>query len=163
MRTHAALLALVLVAAPLAGCGYTTRGLHPEGIKTVAVPILQSREFRRGLEYELTRELVNLIELRTPYKVTAEERADSVLTGTVIDLQESVLTEDEDDVTTEAQVTLHVQYEWKDLRTGKVLRAGRPHYAWHYAASEDLTLRSAQTTAIRKIAEAIVEDMEADW
>lgn len=163
MKTRAMLVALVLVVGTLAGCGYTTSSLHPAGIRTVAIPIFQSSEFRRGLEYELTRELVNLVELRTPYKVTSQERADSLLSGTVLNLQQTVLTEDEDDVTTEAQVTLQVVYEWKDLRTGKVIRSGRPHYAWYYATSEGQTLRSAQTTAIRKLAEAIVEDMEEEW
>jgi len=164
MKTRARLVAaLVLVAGTLTGCGYTTSSLHPTEISTVAIPIFQSSEFRRGLEYELTRELVNLVELRTPYKVTSQERADSLLTGRVLGLQQTVVTEDEDDVTTEAQVTLQVAYEWKDLRTGKVIRSGRPHYAWYYATSEAQTLRSAQTTAIRRLAEAIVEDMEEDW
>ena len=163
MRTRAMTVALALLAGSICGCGYTTRALHRTDVRTVAVPIFESRSFRRGIEYELTRELINLIELRTPYKVTTQERADSLLKGTVIDLEETVLTEDEDDVTTEAQVTLHVEYEWKDLRTGQVIRAGQPHYAWYYAESEHLTLRSAQTSAIRKIAEAIVEHMEKDW
>jgi hypothetical protein len=66
-------------------------------------------------------------------------------------------------VTTSAQVTLRVEYQWKDLRSGQVIRSGQPHYATSYAMSEWQTLRSAQTTAIRKLAEAIVEDMEKPW
>ena len=163
MRTLRTMPAVALIAALLGGCGYTAEGLHPAGVRTVAVPTFQSREFRRGLETEMTRELVNMIELRTPYKVTAQERADTVLTGTILDLVETVLAEDDDDRVTESQVTLTVEYQWKDLRTGKVLREGTPHYAWHFAAAEDQTLRSAQTAAIRKLAEQIVEEMERDW
>ena len=163
MNRMATAVMVVLVAAMASGCGYTTGALHRTDVKTVAVPIFQSRDFRRGLEYEMTRELVNLINLRTPYKVAAQDTADTVLTGTVLGLTETVVAEDEDDETTEAQVTMAVEYEWKDLRTGKILRSGRPHYAWHYAVSEAQTLRSAQTTAIRKLAEAIVEEMEQDW
>lgn len=156
-------MALVASALLTAGCGYSTEGLHRTDVKTVAVPIFQSSEFRRGLEYEMTRELIRMIELRTPYKVTQKETADSELTGTVVDLAETVVAQDDHDNVTEAQVTLHVTYEWKDLRTGLRLK-GRPlHYAWHFAASERQTLRSAQTTAIRKLAELIVEDMENDW
>lgn len=147
----------------VAGCGYTTDALHRRDVQTVAVPIFESNEYRRGLEYELTRELVNLIELRTPYKVADEAGADTVLSGRVLDLAETVLTEDVDDNVTAAQVTLLVSYQWKDLRTGQVIREGMPHRAWHFAESEGQTLRSAQTAAIRKLAETIIEDMEEPW
>jgi hypothetical protein len=54
MRTPVILLVTVVALAVPAGCGYTTDALHRSDIKTVAVPILQSQEFRRGLEYEMT-------------------------------------------------------------------------------------------------------------
>ena len=155
-----AILAALVV---LSGCGYTTAGLHRTDVQTVAIPTFQSQEFRRGLEQELTRELVRMIELRTPYKVTSQERADTIIEGQVIDLAEQVLAEDEDDMVTEGLVTLRVSFRWKDLRTGQIIREGRPHQTWHFAGSEDQTLRSAQTTAIRKLAERIVEEMEAPW
>ena len=155
---------LALLTALVGGCaGYTTEGLHRADVHTVAVPVFESREFRRGLEYEMTKELVNMIELRTPYKVATRERADTVIDGTIEDLAESIVAEDDRDVSTAVQVTLQVSYQWTDLRTGEVLRSGTPQYAWHYAPSEDQTLRSAQTTAIRRLAERIVEDMEKDW
>jgi hypothetical protein len=163
MKTYVAVTAILVALVVLSGCGYTTEGLHRTDIRTVAVPTFQSQEFRRGLEQELTRELVRIIELRTPYKVTSQERADTIIEGQVIDLAEHVLAEDEDDVVTESQVTLRVSFRWKDLRTGQIIREGQPHQAWHFAASEDQTLRSAQTTAIRKLAERIVELMEEPW
>jgi len=154
---------LASVAAATGCAGYTTDSLHPADVRTVAVPVFQSSEFRRGLEVELTRELVRMIELRTPYKVTQKETADTILTGTVVDLKETAVSRDDDDNVIESDATLYVTYEWKDLRTG-TKRSGRPlHYAWHFAASEQQTLRSAQTTAIRKLAEMIVEDMEKNW
>ncbi len=66
MRTRAMTVALALLAGSICGCGYTTRALHRTDVRTVAVPIFESRSFRRGIEYELTRELINLIELRYP-------------------------------------------------------------------------------------------------
>jgi hypothetical protein len=129
----------------------------------VAVPVFQSSEFRRGLEVEMTRELVRMIELRTPYKVTQKDAADTILTGTVTDLKEIAVSRDDDDNVIESDATLYVTYEWKDLRTGTKLRGKPLRYAWHFAESEQQTLRSAQTTAIRKLAEMIVEDMEKDW
>jgi len=164
MKTLRVLIPLIAVTGLLTGClGYTTDPLHRTDIKTVAVPIFQSDEFRRGLEMEFTRELIRLIELRTPYKVTSEERADTVITGKIVDLREGVLTEDDRDNATEIQTTLYVQYQWKDLRTGQVLRSGHPHQASPYAPVEGQTLRSSTTYAIRKLAERVIEDMEQDW
>lgn len=164
MKTLGTVVSVVLLAGSLTGCGgYTAGSLHPADVRTVAVDIFESQEFRRGLEQEMTRELVNMILLRTPYRIADKATADTILKGKIIDLAETVLTEGEFDEVTEMQVTLYVEFEWKDTRTGKVRRPGKPHYAWHYAPAEDLTLRSAQTTAIRKLAEAIVEDMEAGW
>ena len=109
-----------------AGCGYSTDALHRTDVRTGAVPVFQSDEFRRGLEMELTEELKKLIELRTPYKVVNEENADTIIHGRILDLQESVMTEDDRDLATEIQTSLFVQCEWKDLRSGQVLRAGSP-------------------------------------
>jgi len=149
--------------AALTGCGYSTDALHRTDIRTVAVPVFQSDEFRRGIEMELTEELKKLIELRTPYKIVNEDHADTILTGRITDLQESVMTEDDRDRATEIQTSLNVQYEWKDLRSGQVLRAGVPTVSWYYAPAERQTLRSSTTMAIRKLAERIIEDMETNW
>ena len=164
MKTLRVLIPLIAVTGLLSGClGYTTDPLHRMDVKTVAVPIFQSDEFRRGLEFEFTKELIRLIELRTPYKVTSQEHADTVITGKIVDLQEGVLTEDDRDNATVIQTTLYVQYQWKDLRTGQVIRTGYPHQAYPYAPVEGQTLRSSTTYAIRKLAERVIEDMEKDW
>jgi hypothetical protein len=163
MRSPAILFALLLAAGACAGCGYTTESPHPANIRTVAVPIFQSKTFRRGLEFELTQELIKMIETRTPYKVTSKERADTIITGRIDSLVESILTEDERANSTETQVAMAVSFEWKDLRTGKIIKAGAPQQSWYYAPAEHQTYRSASTTAIHHTAEAIVEMMEKDW
>jgi hypothetical protein len=169
MRTLSRLMVLVAWAGALAaccavaGCGYSTGGLYRGDIQTVAVPIFQSREFRRGLEYEFTKELENMITLRTPYRLAAQDKADTVILGSIDQLATSVQAENSHDVVTEAQVTLVVSYQWKDLRTGKDIRGGERRYSSYYAPREGQTLRSAQTTAMRKLAQMIVEDMEKDW
>ncbi|MBN2582408.1 MAG: hypothetical protein JXL80_05020 [Planctomycetes bacterium] len=157
------LMVVAVVCGGLAGCGYSTDALHRTDIRTVAVPIFQSDEFRRGLEMELTEELKKMIELRTPYKIVNEEHADTIISGRIIDLRENVMTEDDRDRATEIQTSLYVHYEWKDLRSGQVLHTGSPKVAWYYAPRERQTLRSATTMTIRKMAETIIEDMESDW
>ena len=158
---------LTLAAALLAGgCGYSTKPLHRTDVRTVAVSIFASKEFRRELEFELTRQLVKMIELRTPYKVVHDpERADTQLRGEVLDLRAPVLTEDPDtDRPQNIEVTLSCWFEWKDLRTGQVLkRRDRISGSATYAEAVNETQDSATFEAAKRLAERIVEAMERDW
>ena len=43
--------------AMIAGCGYTSDTLYRENVDTVFVDIAQSREFRRGIEFQFTEAL----------------------------------------------------------------------------------------------------------
>ncbi len=168
--THArgAVLAVVLVSATLmAGCfGYSTEPLHRTDVRTVVVPVFASKEFRRQIELELTRAVVQVLETRTPYKVVQDRgRADSELRGEVLDLAAPVVAEDLDsDAPIDVQVTLTCWFEWKDLRTGEVL-AREAHLSAHgtYSPAIRETQDSATAEAVRDLAERIVEAMESDW
>jgi hypothetical protein len=149
-----------------AGCGYTMQPLHRTDVRTVAVPIFASKEFRRNLEFELTKELVQMIELKTPYKVVQDrQRADSELRGEVTYLSAPVLTENiRTDRPQDVQVTVYCWFEWKDTRTGEIL-AKRQKIAGtgNYAVAIGETLDSATHEAIHRLAVRIVEAMEKDW
>lgn len=167
MNTARIVLGLVASAAVLAaGCGYSMEPLHRTDVRTVAVPIFASKEFRRNLEFGLTQELVKMIELKTPYKVVQDpKRADSELRGEVTHLSAPVLTLDvRTDRPQDVQVTLYCWFEWKDLRTGEIL-AKRERIAGsaNYAVAIGETLDSATNEATRRLAERIVEAMEKDW
>src|SRR5204862_7751945 len=82
---------------PLAGCGYQQAGnynqplkgsyqwhsLYREDVQTVAVPIFGNRDFRRGVEFSLSKAVVNQLEAHSPYKVVSREHADTVLEGEI--------------------------------------------------------------------------------
>ena len=161
------LVVLVLAAAWGAGCaGYSTAPLHRTDVHTVAIPIFASREFRRELEFELSKELVQMIEMRTPYKVVQDRtRADTELRGEVMDLLSPVLGEDvSTDSPIDVEVTVSCWFEWKDLRTGEMLAKRDDLRATaSYAVAAGETLDSATTEALRRLAERIVEAMEKDW
>jgi hypothetical protein len=155
-----------MVLAGLAGCpGYTMDPLHRADVKTVAVPVFHSREFRRQLEFALTKELVKAIELKTSYKVVQDRaNADTEILGEIIDLQAPVLTEELDtESRQEVQVTLKVKFEWKDLRSGEVLASMSLSDSGTYAMAVGQTLDSATTQAVRRVARRIVEAMEEPW
>ena len=166
MKRTAILILTLAVASAATGCGYSMQPLHRTDVRTVAVSIFASKEFRRELEFELTRQLVKYLELRTPYKVVHDpERADTSLRGEVLDLYAPVLTEDVDtDDPNDIEVSLTCWFEWKDLRTGEVLkRRDRITGSATYAEAVGETLDSATFEASARLAERIVEAMEKDW
>ena len=53
-------------------------------MRTVSVPIFDNQSFYQDVEFDLTEALVKEIELRTPYKVTGADRADTILQGEIV-------------------------------------------------------------------------------
>ena len=166
MKRTVTLILMTALAWTLGGCGYSMQPLHRTDVRTVAVSIFASKELRRELEFELTRQLVKFIELRTPYKVVHDpKRADTELRGEVLYLHAPVLTEDTDtDNPSDIEVILTCWFEWKDLRTGEVLRReDNISGSATYAMAVNETLDSATFEASSRLAERIVEAMEKEW
>ncbi len=152
----------------VSGCGYSVG--HDEmfdtGIRTVHVPIFQNKDFRRGLEFQLTEALVKAIELKTPYKTTSDQRkADTVLTGEIREVRQGTLGLDfKTHMPRETQATVITSFRWKDLRTGKVL-VDMPviTQSVDYIQPVGENFYEASQQAMNALAERIVEKMEKPW
>src|SRR5438045_2792004 len=101
---------------------YQWRSLYREDVRTVAVPIFKNKDFRRGVEFSLSKAVVNQIEMRTPYKVVAREKADTILEGEIVDIRLHTLSESTRSAIPQEQLyDIKVNFTWKDQRTGIVL------------------------------------------
>ena len=149
-----------------AGCGYSSKRPFPTGIETVHVEMLQSREFRRDLEFALTEALVKRIEMDTPYRIADKANADTIFSGEILDVLQSVLgNQFQTDDPRELGVTIVMRYRWKDQRTGKIL-VERPRFVHMDAYIPPLGESFTKGVAVRgldRMAERIVETMETDW
>ncbi len=154
------------------GCGYSTdRGAHfrtrnasKERIRTVAVDIFKSREFRRDLELQLTEALAKRIEIETPYKLAKKATADTQISGEVLELRQGTIGRDFDQVRPrETAATLIVSFQWLDLRTGEIL-VDRPRFVQtvDYIRPVGEDVYHAQQRIADRMAERIVEEMESD-
>lgn len=160
-------LTILLAGLMLPGCGYkpARQGLYRSDVKTVAVPIFQSKEFRRDLEFRLTEALVKRIEMDTPWKVVDQSRADTLIEGEVI--QEKQVSYSPDFITgnpREYILTLVISFKWKDLRTGRVLvekKNWSQTGTWIPPVGENEY--QGQNVVIEKLAESIVEQMQEPW
>lgn len=149
------------------GCGYTHKELFPDHVATVTVPIFGNRSFYQGMAFDLTEALVKEIELRTPYKVTAEDDADTILTGTIVSVRQDRLSRHRaGDVPQELEMRITVDFEWKNLRTGRTLRQRRGYTAvGRYIPVRPIREPSgvAQHAAVQRLARNIVSVMASDW
>ncbi|HVP10521.1 MAG TPA: LPS assembly lipoprotein LptE [Phycisphaerae bacterium] len=156
-----------------AGCGYSadrekvirTANSKNERIRTVALDIFQTKEFRRDLETQLTEALAKRIEGETPFKLAKKDRADTILTGEIIEVRQATIGRDFRTVTPrETAATVVVSFQWKDLRTGEVLM-DRPRFVQtvDYVKPLGEDFYHASQRAMDRLAERIVEQMESDW
>ena len=172
---HRVTLSLLL----LAGCGYTQSGnpsstqptgyqwrsLYREDIQTVAIPIFTNKSFARGVEFELSKAVINQLEAHAPYKVVSRERADTILEGEIVAVRTHTISTDRNTgIPQEQLLSLRVNFLWKDLRSGKILvqRKNFEQTAPYYPTLGEGQFHGSQD-AVEKLALAIVQELQADW
>ena len=166
-RKQAAFLGLSATLMVMAtGCGYSTSRPFRTDVQTVAVEMIESREFRRELEFALTEALVKRIEMDTPYRIADKSVADTSFEGEILEVrQRTVGNQFRTDDPREIGTTIAMRYRWKDLRTGEIL-VERPQFvhmdAYIPPVGESFT-KGVAVRGLDRMAERIVETMETDW
>ncbi|MBI4579077.1 MAG: hypothetical protein HY718_05200 [Planctomycetes bacterium] len=156
---------MVTMAALLAGCGYSNQPLYRESVRSVYVEMFHSKEFRRGIEFQLTEAVRKAIDRSTPYRNAPQARADTVLEGEILDWRETAVgTDPITDRAVKNVGTLSIRYRWKDVRTGKLL-VDRPLTV---TTSDYVRLAGEQSfdaygLAVDQMARKVVESMETPW
>ena len=177
----------VTLAALVAGCGYQHgadssaatassssdsaagsyhwRSVYRQDIHTVAVPIFKNNDFQRGVEFALSKSVINQIEATTPYKVVPRERADTILEGEIVAVRVNTLSRNsQSNVPQDQLLDIIVDFTWKDLKSGRILvaRRGLERTASFYATLGEGRETGTQI-ATEKMAVAIVQELESDW
>ncbi len=157
-------LCLPLVAT-VSGCAYSSSRPFSDDIQTVHVKMFHSKEFRRELEFRLTEAISKRIEMDTPYRIAARRRADALLTGEILQVDNRTFG-DETDTGRPREIgsTVVVRYRLEDLRSGKlIVEHPRFIYQTSYIPPVGETLSDAMTRALDGMAERMVESMEVAW
>ncbi len=168
MKTKAwNILSLLAVMLMLQGCGYTQTELFNTEYQSVAVPIFQNKTFYRGVELDLTEALIKEIELRSPYKVVATRTAQTVLEGQIVSISQRPLSNTrEGGLVQETELTMVVNFLWKQQSDGKTLRRRDGIIAvGRYVASTPISepMATGQHIATQEMAKRIVDTMRSDW
>ena len=170
--TLSSLLAGALFISGCAGYRVGNQSLYPVDIRTVYVPVFESDSFRRYLGEKLTEAVIKEIELKTPYKVTGDSMADSILSGRITRENKRLLVLNKYHDPRDEEVNLQVQVRWLD-RQSNLMREGAPvpvptelatiGESASVVPEMGQSITTAQQQAIHRLAVQIVAMMEAPW
>lgn len=147
--------------------GYRAGPVHDTGIRSVAVPIFENETYEPGLEARLTEAVIKQIQTTTPWRVTGEAYADTVLTGSITNVFRTPLTRRAgSNLPEEAAYFTRISFVWTDSRTGRVLA----QRSFVTAASTFVpnrlvgeTIEVARDTSSQELARQIVRELQAEW
>jgi hypothetical protein len=170
-RLLATLAAILSVA--LGGCasdptqGYSFGAAYDDEIRTIAAPVFDNVTFSHGLEALLTEAIVKEIHRTTPWGVTGENAADTVLSGSITEVTLRKLnTDSTSGLVSELAVDISVDFEWRDNRSGETILSRRNFrgvgsFAPGPGAREPIEL--GEQAAVERLAAAIVDELRSDW
>lgn len=147
--------------------GYSFTRSHDSTVRTVAVPIFQNPTFARGLEVELTDAIIKEIQSKTPWRVAPEGTANTTLVGTLTNSRMRRLsTGNATGMSQELSVELTVDFDWKDVRSGKSLVSRKSFTAAESfvpATPANERVEAGQHAAIQRLARDIVAELRSNW
>jgi outer membrane lipopolysaccharide assembly protein LptE/RlpB len=121
VRAGGRALALGLLAAAVAGCGYSFRGTLPEHIQTVAVPIFVNKTGEPKLGSVLTNGVVEAFSTNGRLRVVRREDADAVLEGEVIGYSVVPISYDSNANVRQYRLTVTMNLKLLDMKKSAVL------------------------------------------
>ena len=162
----AALLAAACDTTPTAG-GYEMRSRFPAQYRTVAVTLFRNETQDRPLNGQLTEALIKEVQAMTPYHLSSDARADTLLRGTVRRRNLQELSKSRSTGLSEEMLyEVTVDWEWIDQRTGKVIVARNGFSASALfvpsrPASEPTEI--GRFAVVQNLATDIVANMQGNW
>lgn len=166
------LIVALLFSTGCAGYQLGNATLFRNDVRTIYVPIIRNDTWRPWVGVQLTEAVQKAIQQRTPYRLVNDPSADSVLTCRVTNETKRVITETRTDEARALDAKLSVELTWVDRRN-TVLMENRfvpPddiafYFAQHstFAPEGGQSVSTAQMQAIDRLAQAIVDQMEARW
>lgn len=146
------------------GCGYGAHEHFRTDIESIHVEMFASKEFRRDLEFMLTEAVKKRIAIDTPYRLVSKDKADTILKGEILEERQAAFAPDfRSRLPRDKQLTLAVQVEWKDLRSGEILLDRPVLQSVDYLPPAGESEKFAQQRVIDKLAMRIIAGMYDDW
>lgn len=162
-------LALAALLAALPACVSLRRGgLFAEDRDEVFVPYFKNETFFRNVEFELTEQVHQEILSRPGLRLSSKEDAEVLLTGRVVSVRQTVLSEDPQQDVTSRSTSVTAVIEIRDARTGEVIKTRRLTQRGQFvesdlAQSPNQGLDAARREAFVFLARDIVRELEKEF
>ncbi|HBZ96567.1 MAG TPA: hypothetical protein DEO57_01835 [Phycisphaerales bacterium] len=157
----------------LSGCssnpttGYSTQSIYPTKYRTVAIPVIRNDTYFRDVGFLLTQALISEIESRTPYKVTSETYADSLLTGRITAVELTALSQNRTTgLDEEVIIGVTVNFEWMDLEDDTTIVKRRNFEGSGLFVPTPPSgefLEVGEVAVVQQLASDMVDEMQAAW
>lgn len=153
---------LMMAATILSACGYQMTGLGslPGKVQTIGIKMFTNRSIETGAEAVLTKALSEELNRRRPATIERVNRADAILTGTILSIERNTLSRSGTLTALQRRLTLEVSMILRD-RSGKTLwERPRMTATADYDVAEDdhMTTESNRQSAIISAADRLAED-----
>ena len=156
---------LLLAVVLLAGCGYRMgQDVGGDG-RSIAVPVFRNETLRRDLERDFTRFVREEIRSRSGFRLVDESAGpDLVLTGNLVSMEEQVLSETDTGGIRESSVVFEVSVTVRERGVETPVVDGREFIERQaFTGLKGESIRTAETTAMRTLAERIVYTLSPGW
>ena len=148
----------------ISGCGYTTKPLISRKINSIYIPIFENDTFRRGLEFDLTNAVKDEIMSKTKLRIAQKDNADTILTGKIKKVTESMLSSNAEDNIVESRVSIYVDIKLVDRRTGRTLIEEKNlKNSAEFIVKRGENIKTASQESLYGLAEIIVYHLEEKW
>lgn len=152
-----------LAAAAVSACGYHLGGIKPDNMRhmnTFAVEMFENNTVQPNVGMLMTTAMANALQSDGTYRMSSRAEADFIVKGVVTHIdRESLITNTEDTyVSRQIGLTVCVDYQVIDRKTGKVLRAGDTNGSGSYFNQGVNTVAAMDTAlsyATRCVADSI--------
>jgi hypothetical protein len=152
-----------------AGCGYRLGEPTIEGARSVAVSIPENQTLRRGNEFglgghefDLGREICDMVMARTEYDLMPEGDADLTARVEIVEYETPFLVADQSDRPLVSDVAVKVLLKIR-RRDGTVVYEGDRREVGYLVPGRDEDEGTARAEAFEKIARWVVSRLEGGW
>ena len=136
-------------------------------LRTIAVPVFANSTPDLKIAPNITEALIKEIQTFTPWKVTGQGQADTILRGTVTDYRLVLLSKDPTTgLANEMMVEATVSFDWVDLRTGEsIVKLSGFSASALFTPSRPLQqpIDLGRFQVAQTMAREIVDTLQADW
>jgi len=155
---------IMVIFALISGCGYSNKSLISRKINSIYIPIFENETFRKGLEFDLTNAVKDEIMSNTKLRIAKKDNADTILTGKIQKVTESMLSSNAEDNIVEGRVTIYVDIKLVDRRTGRTLiEEKNVKQSAEYIVKRGENIKTASRESLVLLAEKIVSHLEEKW